>query len=74
VIDFGYRALKETTDVAKDVIMAFKANSARRSYFMDCSDGGREALMEAHRYPRDFDGIVAGSPANYWTHLLTGFI
>ena len=74
VVDFGYRALKETTDVAKDIIMAFKSNSPRRSYFMGCSDGGREALMEAQRYPRDFDGIVAGSPANYWTHLFTGFV
>jgi hypothetical protein len=74
VVDFGYRALKETTDVAKDIIMAFKSSGARRSYFMGCSDGGREALMEAQRYPLDFDGIVAGSPANYWTHLLTGFV
>jgi hypothetical protein len=74
VIDFGYRSLKETTDVAKDVIMAFKSNSARRSYFLGCSDGGREALMEAQRYPQDFDGIVAGSPANFWTHLMTGFV
>ena len=74
VIDYGYRALKQTTDVAKDIIMAFKANSARRSYFLGCSDGGREALMEAQRYPQDFDGIVAGSPANYATHLLTGFV
>ena len=74
VVDFGYRALKETTDVAKDIIMALKSNSPSRSYFMGCSDGGREALMEAQRYPRDFDGIVAGSPANYWTHLFTGFV
>jgi hypothetical protein len=74
VVDFGYRSLKETTDVAKDIIMAFKSSSARRSYFMGCSDGGREALMEAQRYPRDFDGIIAGSPANYWTHLFTGFV
>lgn len=74
VVDFGYRALKETTDVAKDVIMAFKASGPRRSYFMGCSDGGREALMEAQRYPQDFDGIVAGSPANDWTHLFAGFV
>jgi pimeloyl-ACP methyl ester carboxylesterase len=74
VVDFGYRSLKETTDVAKDIIMAFKSSGPRRSYFMGCSDGGREALMEAQRYPRDFDGIVAGSPANYWTHLFTGFV
>jgi pimeloyl-ACP methyl ester carboxylesterase len=74
VVDFGYRSLKETTDVAKDIIMAFKSSGPRRSYFMGCSDGGREALMEAQRYPQDFDGIVAGSPANYWTHLFTGFV
>ena len=74
VVDFGYRSLKETTDVAKDIILAFESSSPRRSYFMGCSDGGREALMEAQRYPRDFDGIVAGSPANYWTHLFTGFV
>src|SRR5438067_672987 len=74
LVDFGYRALKETTDVAKAIIVALKSNGARRSYFMGCSDGGREALMEAQRFPRDFDGIVAGSPANYWTHLFTGFV
>jgi pimeloyl-ACP methyl ester carboxylesterase len=72
VVDLGYRSLKETTDVAKDIIMAFESSGPRRSYFMGCSDGGRAALMEAQRYPRDFDGIVAGSPANYVTHLLTG--
>jgi feruloyl esterase len=74
VIDFGYRSLKQTTDVAKDLIFAFNMNSPQRSYFMGCSDGGREALMEAQRFPQDFDGIVAGSPANFWTHLFTGFV
>ncbi len=38
---------------------------------MGCSNGGRQALMEAQRYPDDYDGIVAGAPANYWTHLTT---
>jgi feruloyl esterase len=74
VVDFGYRALKETTDVAKALIIAFESSGPRRSYFMGCSDGGREALMEAQRFPRDFDGIVAGSPANNWTKLMTGFL
>jgi hypothetical protein len=74
VVDFGYRALKETTDVAKELILAFEWSSPRRSYFMGCSDGGREALMEAQRFPQDFDGIVAGSPANFWTHLMAGFV
>ena len=74
VIDFGYRSLKETTDVAKDLIFAFEKMGPQNSYFMGCSDGGREALMEAQRFPRDFDGIVAGSPANFWTHLFAGFV
>jgi len=70
IIDFGYRALKETTDNAKAIIAALTATSPARSYFVGCSDGGREALMEAQRFPADFDGIVAGAPANFWTHLL----
>ena len=74
VVDFGYRSLKETTDVAKDLIFAFYMSGPQRSYFMGCSDGGREALMEAQRFPHDFDGIVAGSPANFWTHLFAGFV
>jgi feruloyl esterase len=72
VIDFGYRALKETTDAAKAIITANKGTAPRYSYFGGCSDGGREALMEAQRYPNDFNGIVAGDPANNWTHLLAG--
>jgi feruloyl esterase len=69
VIDFGYRALKETTDAAKAIILAYQGRGPKFSYFQGCSDGGREALMEAQRFPADFDGIVAGDPANHWTHL-----
>ncbi|MFI4964448.1 MAG: tannase/feruloyl esterase family alpha/beta hydrolase [Caulobacterales bacterium] len=69
LIDFGWRALKETTDISRALIMAQKASSPAKSYFYGCSDGGREALMEAQRFPTDFDGIVAGAPANYMTEL-----
>ena len=69
-IDFGYRALKETTDAAKAIVHAYEGALPKFSYFAGCSDGGREALMEAERYPNDFDGVVAGDPANHWTHLL----
>jgi len=72
VIDFGYRALKETTDAAKVIIAAHAERAPAFSYFLGCSDGGREALMEAQRYPDDFNGVVAGDPANHWTHLLAG--
>lgn len=74
VIDFGYRGLHETTAKAKAIIQAFYGHAQQRAYFDSCSDGGREALMEAQRFPEDFDGILAGAPANYWTHLLTAGI
>jgi len=74
VIDFGYRALHETTENAKRLIEAFYGKPASHSYFDSCSDGGREALMEAQRFPEDFDGILAGAPANSWTHMLASGI
>jgi len=70
IIDFGYRALKEATENAKAIIAVLTSSRPARSYFFGCSDGGREALMEAQRFPDDFDGIIAGAPANFWTHLL----
>ncbi len=63
-IDFAYRGVHVTSQVVKAIIKNFYGKSAAYSYFDGCSDGGREALMEAQRYPRDFDGIAAGSPAN----------
>jgi Tannase and feruloyl esterase len=72
IVDFGYRALHATAENAKALIQAFYSNQARHSYFDSCSDGGREGLMEAQRFPSDFDGILAGAPANFWTHLLAG--
>jgi feruloyl esterase len=74
LIDFGYRAVHETSVQAKAIIQAFYGKDVTRAYFFGCSDGGREALMEAQRYPEDFDGIVAGAPANYWSRLMTGFV
>jgi feruloyl esterase len=70
VIDFGYRAVHETSVVAKAIVREFYGKDPTQSYFVGCSDGGREALMEAQRFPADFHGIVAGAPANNWTHLM----
>jgi feruloyl esterase len=70
VIDFGYRAIHEMTQAAKAAIKAFYGKEPAHSYFASCSNGGRQALMEAQRFPGDYDGIVAGAPANFWTHLL----
>jgi len=72
--DFGYRALRETTETAKAVIAAFYGEKPAHSYFNGCSDGGREAMMEAQRFPEDFDGILAGAPAADWSGLTTGHL
>jgi len=74
VNDFGYRAVHEMTQKAQSIIHAYYAAPASHSYFMSCSDGGREALMEAQRFPDDYDGILAGAPAYHWTALLTGAV
>ena len=70
IVDFGYRAIHETAVAAKAIIQHFYGDAPRWSYFNSCSNGGRQALMEAQRYPADYNGIVAGAPANFWTHLL----
>ena len=67
VVDFGHRGIHEMTSVAKLVVQKFYGAGPTHSYFAGCSDGGREALMEAQRYPADYDGILAGAPANNWT-------
>jgi hypothetical protein len=74
IADFGYRGIHEMTQSAKVVIKAFYGDAAQHSYFSSCSNGGRQALMEAQRFPDDYDGILAGAPANFWTHLLTSAV
>jgi hypothetical protein len=73
VVDFGYRAVKETCDAARAILGVHTGQSPKFSYFTGCSDGGREGLMEAQRYPEDFDGIVVGAPTIATTHVLFGF-
>lgn len=72
IADFGYRAIHEMTVKAKAIVEAFYGNGPRLSYFVGCSTGGRQGLMEAQRFPNDYDGIVAGAPANYWTRMPAG--
>jgi feruloyl esterase len=74
LIDFGYRAAHEAAVLSKVIVDAYFGKPAVHAYFTGCSDGGREALMEAERYPEDFDGIVAGAPSNNWAHQFTGFV
>jgi feruloyl esterase len=63
LVDFGYRAIHEMTVAAKTVVAAHYDARPTRAYFNSCSTGGRQALIEAQRYPDDFDGIVAGDPS-----------
>ena len=62
LIDFGYRAVHETAVQSKSTIAALYGTAPRFSYFSGCSGGGRQAFMEAQRFPEDFDGIIAGAP------------
>jgi feruloyl esterase len=64
--DFDYRAIHETAKAAKALIQAFYDTAPIRSYFASCSNGGRQGLMEAERYPTDYDGILAGAPATHF--------
>jgi feruloyl esterase len=69
VVDFGYRSEHEMTLKAKAIIEAFYGSAAKVSYWNGCSTGGRQGLKEAQRFPDDYDGIIAGAPANPRTHL-----
>jgi Tannase and feruloyl esterase len=71
LIDYSYRGLHLTTEYAKKIIGAYYSEAVKRSYYLGCSKGGQQGLMEAQRFPADYDGIVAGDAANYWTRQMT---
>jgi feruloyl esterase len=62
IVDWGHRAVHASIVAAKPVVAGFYGQPVRRSYFSGCSTGGHQALMEVQRYPRDFDGVIAGDP------------
>ena len=70
LVDFSYRAVHEMTVRAKALIEAYYGRAPRTSYWDGCSTGGRQGLKEAQNYPEDYDGIAAGAPTNYMTHML----
>ena len=74
LIDWDYRANHLTSVFAKEMVRSYYGSAPHRSYFKGCSDGGHEALMEALRYPADYDGIITGAPASPWTRTMTDFI
>jgi feruloyl esterase len=66
LVDYGYQAIHEMTVKSKAIIDAYYDQAPDYSYFNGCSTGGRQGLMEAQRYPNDYDGIVSGAPVNYF--------
>ena len=69
-VDWGFRSIHEVTRVSKALICAFYSRRPRYSYFAGCSTGGRMAVVEALRYPKDFDGVISGAPALDYTGLV----
>jgi feruloyl esterase len=68
LVDFAHRSTHEMAVKGKAIVQAFYGTGPRASFFDGCSTGGRMALTAAQRYPADFDGIIAGAPANYSSH------
>jgi feruloyl esterase len=73
-LNFGYLAVHRTAEVAKALIRGYYGLDATNCYFVGCSRGGAQAMMEAQRYPKDFDGIVAGAPAFDLTGLAADMV
>ena len=70
VTDYGWRAIHLSTVAAKQLVRAYYQRPADHSYFIGCSGGGRQGLMEAARFPQDYDGILSGAPAASFTELV----
>jgi feruloyl esterase len=67
--DFAQRAVHETVVKGKALTTAFYGGQPRYSYWNGCSSGGKQGLKEVQAYPEDFDGVIAGAPANNWVRL-----
>jgi feruloyl esterase len=72
VADFGYRGTHVTAVNGKAITQAYYGHRPNYSYYVGCSKGGQQGLMEAQRFPEDFDGLIAGDPANNWTRFYAG--
>lgn len=70
--NFAYAQMKKTHDVVVALVARFYGESIRHSYYLGSSQGGREALIVAQRFPQDYDGVFAQVPANAYVHLSIG--
>ncbi|MCF7974148.1 MAG: tannase/feruloyl esterase family alpha/beta hydrolase [Phycisphaerae bacterium] len=74
LVNFGHVAVHRTAEVSKAIMRAYYGKGPSKSYFIGCSRGGGQAMMEAQRYAQDFDGIVAGAPAFDWSGIAALFV
>jgi hypothetical protein len=71
-LDFAYAAIGDVTRIAKAILSAYYGKAEDHSYFVGCSNGGREAMIAVQRYPLEFDGAVAGDPGFNLAHVVIG--
>ena len=71
IIDWGWRAMHGTVELAKQIVTTYYSDDIQYSYYAGCSTGGRQGLKEIQRFPNDFDGVLAGAPAWWTNHLQT---
>src|SRR5207302_510514 len=74
IIDWGYRSIHLMTELGKLIVRNQTGRFPERSYFNGCATGGHQALMEAQRYPADYDGVVAGNPAADRTNEIVAYL
>ena len=73
-MEFAFLSVHSVAEATKTIIHDFYGSAPHHSYFEGCSNGGREGLVSATRFPSDFDGVIARAPANYWSSLFTTFL
>lgn len=73
-VNYGYVAVHRTAETAKAILRHYYGATEKHSYFSGCSNGGRQGLMEAQRFPDDFDGIVVGAPVHDFVGLAARFV
>lgn len=73
-MEFAFLSVHSVAEATKAIVRDFYGSAPHHSYFEGCSNGGREGLVSATRFPSDFDGVIARAPANYWSSLFTTFL